>query len=377
MKVLIAAGTRPEAIKLAPIVTTLRSRPDTSVLFCGTGQHREMFDQVLSLFGLALDLDLQLMRPDQTLHELTSRVLLRMTDVMQSFSPDWVVVQGDTTSAMATALAAYYLKLPVAHVEAGLRTHNRFHPFPEELNRKIADAVAEVLFAPTERAAGNLRAEGYAHDQIVVTGNTGIDSLLHVASQPPTPWVSSVLSGVGHSRIVLVTTHRRENFGPALIDICQALLTIASRFPAVRFVVPVHRNPHVRDTLHRLLSAHTSFSLTEPLEYHDFVALMQASFLILTDSGGVQEEAPTFGRPVLVLRERTERQESVDAGTARLVGTNPQAIVDETSRLLTDVDAYRAMVAVRNPYGDGRASARVVDALVQRTAVGTPLGAAS
>ena len=340
-----------------------RASHDSEILFCATGQHREMFDQVLRLFGLETDVDLNVMTPNQALSDVTAVVLQRMTDLLKAFRPDWVVVQGDTTTTMATALAAFYLQLSVAHVEAGLRTNDRFHPFPEEVNRKVTDAVSELLFAPTDRAAENLRTEGFEAGHILVTGNTGIDALLQVADMPQSGLVDELLAFGKAHRLVLVTTHRRENFGEPLERICGALRVLADRFPDVRFIVPVHRNPNVGASLRQALGDHPAFRLTEPLDYSDFVAVMKQSYLILTDSGGVQEEAPSLGKPVLVLRERTERQEAVDAGTARLVGTDPRAIVDETSRLLLDADAYRAMAHTRNPFGDGHASRRIVAAL--------------
>lgn len=370
MKVLIAAGTRPEAIKLAPLVAELRRTPERfEVIFCSTGQHREMLAQVLRLFQLDSDIDLDVMTPNQQLGDLTASVLQRMSGVLRTERPDWVVVQGDTTTTMATALAAFYQKLPVAHVEAGLRSGDRFHPYPEEWNRKATDAASDLLFAPTDKAAANLRAEGFSTDQIVVTGNTGIDALLQVASRPDTPFVHELVSKLGGKRLVLVTTHRRENFGDPLSSICDGLITLAGRVPDVRFVLPVHRNPNVADVVQSRLGRDARFTLTPPLDYVDFVGVMKHASLILSDSGGVQEEAPSLGVPVLVLREKTERQEAVEAGTARLVGTDAALIADTAYRLLTDASERARMVGARNPFGDGQASARIARALFEHRPV--------
>lgn len=364
MKVLIAAGTRPEAIKLAPLVAELRRSPARfDVVFCSTGQHREMLAQVLQLFQLACDVELDVMTPNQQLGDLTASVLQRMTAVLRTERPDWVVVQGDTTTTMATALAAFYQKLPVAHVEAGLRSGDRFHPYPEEWNRKATDAASDLLFAPTEHAAGNLRAEGFSPEQIIITGNTGIDALLQVSARPDTPFVRELVTAHAGRRLVLVTTHRRENFGAPLAGICTGLLALADRVPDARFVLPVHRNPNVADVVHERLGGDPRFTLTAPLDYVDFVGVMKHADLILTDSGGVQEEAPSLGVPVLVLRAKTERQEAVAAGTARLVGTDAGVIAETAHRLLTDAAERQRMTGARNPFGDGQASARIAEAL--------------
>jgi UDP-N-acetylglucosamine 2-epimerase (non-hydrolysing) len=373
MRVFVAAGTRPEAIKLAPVVLQLR-RPEAGVdvLFCATGQHREMFDQVLPLFGLTADMNLDVMTPNQTLADVTASVLQRVTPALKEFAPDWVVVQGDTTTTMATALAAFYLRIPIAHVEAGLRTGDRFHPYPEEINRRIADTIGDLLFAPTELAAAHLRAEGIGPDRILVTGNTGIDALLRVAELPESAAVRPWLARAGAKRLVLVTTHRRENFGEPMIQVCLGLRTLAERFPDVHFLLPVHPNPNVRSLINAQLGSHHAFTLTPPLDYRDFVSVMKQSTLILSDSGGVQEEAPSLGKPVLVLRERTERQEAIDAGTAKLVGTDAKALVAEASKLLADAHVYRAMASRRNPFGDGHASARIEAALREHWARARP-----
>lgn len=322
-----------------------------------------MLAQVLRLFQLECEIDLDLMTPNQQLGDLTASVLQRMSEVLRTERPDWVVVQGDTTTTMATALAAFYQKLPVAHVEAGLRSGDRFHPYPEEWNRKATDAASDLLFAPTDKAAANLRAEGFAPEQIIVTGNTGIDALLQVASRPDTPFVDTLVAAHAGKRLVLVTTHRRENFGSPLDGICRGLRDLADRVPDVWFVLPVHRNPNVADVVRNTLGSDPRFTLTDPLDYADFVGVMKHAELILTDSGGVQEEAPSLGVPVLVMREKTERQEAVDAGTARLVGTNAAVIADAAERLLTDPAERQRMIGTRNPFGDGRASARIAAAL--------------
>lgn len=369
IKVVVAAGTRPEAIKLAPVIRELGKVPgDFDVCFCATGQHREMFDQVLDAFDLRAHINLDVMRPDQRLAGLTATLLDRLSGVLTQEKPDWVIVQGDTTTTMAAALAAFYLRIPVAHVEAGLRTGNRFHPFPEEVNRRITDSIAELLFAPTARAAANLRAEGVPDSRILVTGNTGIDALLHIAGRNIPSRLDDMLAGLNGRRLIVVTTHRRENFNRPLTQICSAIRALATRHADVAFLLPVHLNPNVQFTVRDSLAGLPNVILTPPLDYVDFVTALKRAFVILTDSGGVQEEAPSLGKPVLVLRETTERQEAIEAGTARLVGTDEVAIVQEVERLLAQPDYYTSMAQVRNPFGDGRASARIVQALRQRCA---------
>ena len=361
--VLVVLGTRPEAIKLAPVITELRRHPDVTTRVCVTGQHREMVQPILKLFDVRPDIDLALMTPDQRLSSLTAAALMRLDEVVDSNAPDWVVLQGDTTSAMSAALAAFYRHIPVAHVEAGLRTHDLDRPFPEEGNRRIADALATVHFAPTELARQNLLREGADGSTIYVTGNTVVDALLAVASLSengsggPLAWLP------GNRRVVLLTAHRRESFGPGLRDICLAVRDIADALPDVQCVYPVHLNPHVQEPARDILAGHERISLIPPLDYVSLVHLIRRSTLILTDSGGIQEEAPTFGKPVLVLREVTERPEAVLAGCARIIGTDRRVIASAALELLTDHPAYDRMAKIANPFGDGHASQRIVRVL--------------
>ncbi|MFN8474178.1 MAG: UDP-N-acetylglucosamine 2-epimerase (non-hydrolyzing) [Anaerolineae bacterium] len=364
LRVLSVFGTRPEAIKLAPVVRQLEATPSIESRVCVTAQHREMLDQVLALFQITPHYDLDVMRPAQSLAEVTSRVLIGLDDVMREARPDWVLVQGDTTTAMAAALGAFYHGIRVAHVEAGLRTGNKRHPFPEEINRRIVSVVGDLHFAPTEVARHNLLREGIPPQTIVLTGNPVIDALLEVADRSYA-WDGGPLAGVPRDRrIVLVTAHRRENFGRPIRDICAALRCLVERYPDVQIVYPVHLNPNIQAPVYELLGKVGGVTLLPPLDYLPLVHLMKAATLVLTDSGGLQEEAPSLGKPVLVMRETTERPEAVDAGTARLVGTNTDRIVAEVSRLLDDTAAFEQMARAVNPYGDGRARFRIVDALV-------------
>lgn len=360
--VMVVFGTRPEAIKLAPVVRALRAR--RSVHVCVTGQHRTMLDQVLSVFQLQPDSDLAVMKPNQDLFDVTANVVHALRPVLAEVRPRLVVVQGDTTTTFAASLAAFYVGAAVAHVEAGLRTYDKHRPFPEEINRRLTSVLADLHFAPTHWAAGNLRREGVAEERIFVTGNTGIDALLWVAGelaagrmQPSLP--AAVEEVTQRWRTVLVTGHRRESFGAGFERICRALREIVEREPDVAVVYPVHLNPNVREPVFRLLGRHPRLVLLEPLQYVSFVALMQRAEMILTDSGGIQEEAPSLGKPVLVMRETTERPEGVAAGVAQLVGTDVERIVQSVSRLLHDRRAYDAMVSSSNPYGDGLASERI------------------
>jgi UDP-N-acetylglucosamine 2-epimerase (non-hydrolysing) len=366
LKILSVFGTRPEAIKMAPVVRELRKYEARVASFvCVTGQHRQMLDQVLKLFTIHPDYDLDLMRTDQTLAELTAQTLSKLDEVLQIEKPDWVLVQGDTTTAMAAAMAAFYRRIRVGHVEAGLRTWNRSHPFPEEINRKIADVVSDLHFAPTEQARRNLLHEGIAEACITVTGNTVIDALLEVASRPY-EWSAGPLAAAPRDRrIILVTAHRRENFGRPLENICDALVALAERYDDLQIVYPVHLNPHVYGPVHRRLKEIRNITLLEPLEYLPMVQLMKASYLVLTDSGGLQEEAPGLGKPALVLREATERPEGVDAGTVKVIGTDTDAIIRETSALLDSAEEYQRMSRSVNPYGDGHAAERIVQAVFQ------------
>ena len=381
LKVLSIFGTRPEAIKMAPVVRELQKYPDrVRSVVCVTAQHREMLDQVLTLFGVTPDYDLNIMEDNQTPIQVASAVLSRLEPILRRERPDWVLVQGDTTTVAAASLAAFYAGAKVGHVEAGLRTFHKWQPFPEEINRRIAGVIADLHFAPTERARRNLLREGVSPKQIIVTGNPVIDALRWAAEQPPTPEIRALLERLGVAdeaenspshprapgpRLILVTAHRRENFGQPLESICRALRDIATHYDAmVRIVYPVHLNPNVWEPAHRLLGDVPNIILIPPVDYLSMVHLMKRAYLILTDSGGIQEEAPGLGRPVLVLREVTERPEAVEAGTVRLVGTDRQRIVAETIRLLEDEAAYLQMAQAVNPYGDGQAARRIAAALL-------------
>lgn len=365
MKVLSIFGTRPEAIKTAPVVKELAKHPGRiESVVCVTAQHRQMLDQVLSLFEIEPDYDLNLMRPNQSLAQITASALTELDAVLNDVKPDWVLTQGDTTTAMVGALAGFYRRVKIGHIEAGLRTWDKYQPFPEEINRKIADAVCDLHFAPTVQSRENLLREGVGESSIVVTGNTVIDALLDVAKREY-DWESGELASVPRDkRLILVTAHRRENFGSPLEQICKALKEIATRFPDVHLVYPVHLNPNVQKVVRAELRNMKNITLLEPLDYLPLVQLMKASTLVLTDSGGLQEEAPGLGKPVLVLREVTERPEGVGAGTVRLVGTDDQRIVHETARLLEDRAEYERMSQAVNPYGDGHASERIVESLL-------------
>lgn len=368
MRVMCVFGTRPEAIKMAPVVSKLSEQPDMDVTLCVTAQHREMLDQVMTLFGMRADFDLAIMRPGQDLSEVTSAVLLGLRDPLASVKPDWVLVHGDTSTTLAASLAAYYQKVPVAHVEAGLRTGNIYSPWPEEINRRTAGTVAALHFAPTERAKANLLAEGVTPGSIVVTGNTVIDAVLEVRRRIESnaglrAELDDQLPRIADGkRLILVTGHRRESFGAGFEQICVALKQLAERGD-VELVYPVHLNPNVREPVGRILSGVEGVHLIEPLDYLPFVRLMSRADLIITDSGGVQEEAPSFGVPVLVMRDTTERPEAVEAGTVKLVGAHADRIVGAATKLLDDEQAHRAMSRAHNPYGDGRAALRIVDGL--------------
>ncbi|HRK38869.1 MAG TPA: UDP-N-acetylglucosamine 2-epimerase (non-hydrolyzing) [Burkholderiaceae bacterium] len=370
MKLLIVFGTRPEAIKMAPLVKVLQVCSAFEVKVCVTAQHRQMLDQVLQLFDITPDFDLNLMRPGQSLTQLTCNILQGMETVFNAWKPDWVLVHGDTSTTLATSLAAYYQQVGIAHVEAGLRTHNLYSPWPEEANRQITGRLAGLHFAPTAQARDNLLREGVAPHTIHVTGNTVIDALLMVSSKlEGNPQLSEQLSGLfpyldNSKRLVLVTGHRRENFGPGFESMCEALKDIAHH-PGVQIVYPVHLNPQVQEPVNRILGRVNNVHLIAPLDYLPFVYLMKRSCLILTDSGGVQEEAPSLGKPVLVMRDTTERPEAVAAGTVKLVGTDHATIVRETLALLQNTDAYDAMARAHNPYGDGLACQRISTAFQQ------------
>jgi UDP-N-acetylglucosamine 2-epimerase (non-hydrolysing) len=369
-KILILFGTRPEAIKLAPIILKAADY-GFQVKTCATGQHKEMLDQVLKLFSIVPDYDLQVMRPNQELSSLTARILDGVSDVLRRFSPDIVLVQGDTTTAFASALAAFYSKIPVGHIEAGLRTYNLRSPFPEEAMRQMISRIASWHFAPTEGNAQNLIDEGISHDSVFVTGNTVIDALLHIVklvrsgSNPEflelaSPIVKELST---RRRMVLITGHRRENFGGALARICGAIREIANKFPDTLFLYPVHMNPNVLGPVKEILGPVRNIELMKPVNYYTFVYLMDRAHLIISDSGGVQEEGPSLGRPVFVTREDTERMEVVETGAVKLVGTNADVIVGNVSAALEDESFYNRMLIGANPYGDGHSAQRILDLL--------------
>ena len=365
IKVLSVFGTRPEAIKLAPVIRELRDHPGHVVSkVCVTAQHREMLDQVLRFFDIVPDYDLNVMEDNQSPTLVASAVLARLEPILQAERPDWVLVQGDTTTVAAASLAAFYARVKVGHVEAGLRTHDKWQPFPEEMNRRVAGVIADLHFAPTECARQNLLRQDVPADHIIVTGNPVIDALHWVAKLPYDPGAGPLADVPWHSQIILVTAHRRESFGEPLDNVCRALLEIATQYrDEVHIVYPVHLNPNVQERAYRLLEGAENITLLLPLDYLQIVYLMKRCYLVLTDSGGIQEEAPALGKPVLVLREKTERTEAVDAGTVRLVGTDRTRIVAWTRRLLDDPLEYEKMARAVNPYGDGQAAQRIVEAL--------------
>lgn len=380
-KVLLVFGTRPEAIKMAPLVKALQQhREQFETVVCVTGQHREMLDQVLQIFEIRPDYDLNIMKQGQDLYDVTARVLVGMRDVLDKVHPDVVLVHGDTTTSTAAALAAFYRQIPVGHVEAGLRTHNIYSPWPEEMNRQLTGRIASWHFAPTQLSCQNLLREGVEDDHIFITGNTVIDALYWVVDRIKNdPQISQTLDKVlsvsgydvtrltGGKKLVLITGHRRENFGDGFISMCKAIKTLTERFPDVDFVYPMHLNPNVRKPIREVFGENPgsleNMYFIEPLEYLSFVHLMSKSTVVLTDSGGIQEEAPGLGKPVLVMRDTTERPEALAAGTVKLVGTDYDKIVGEVSVLLTDTAAYEAMGRAVNPYGDGKACERIIAAL--------------
>ena len=376
VKILAVFGTRPEAIKMAPVIRALGDNFDVKI--CVTAQHRQMLDQVLELFEITPDYDLDIMQPGQDLFDITSNVLLGVKKVLQIEEPDVVLVHGDTTTSMATAMAAFYLKIPVGHVEAGLRTYDINSPFPEEFNRQITSRIATLHFAPTKISRQNLLDEKVPDSQIYVTGNTVIDALLSMVEKArivdfsdtllkSMPFLKQEKSDM--PRIILVTGHRRENFGLGFEEICHALSVVANENPDIQIIYPVHLNPNVREPVNRILSNLNNVHLIEPMEYLTFIKLMDLSYLILTDSGGIQEEAPSLGKPVLVMRDTTERPEAVESGTVKLVGTNKNDIVKMVNRLLTDSNFYMQMSKAHNPYGDGKAGGIICDILVNRGVV--------
>ena len=366
-RVLIVFGTRPEAIKMAPVIEALANADGIEVKVCVTGQHREMLDQVLQLFGIIPDFDLNLMKPRQSLDELTSAILEGLQSVFAASRPDLVMVHGDTTTTLSASLAAYYRRVPLAHVEAGLRTGDIYAPWPEEVNRMVADSIARLNFAPTERARQNLLAANVPPETIHVTGNTVIDALIKVVGgierdRALEERLDRELAIDGSKRLILVTGHRRENFGKGFQQICDALERLAAR-DDVQIIYPVHLNPNVSQTVEERLGGIDRVRLIPPQEYLSFVQLMRRSYIVLTDSGGVQEEAPSLGKPVLVMRDKTERPEAIEAGTVKLVGTGTERIVCEVEELLDDAVAYSAMAGAENPYGDGQAAERILSAI--------------
>jgi UDP-N-acetylglucosamine 2-epimerase (non-hydrolysing) len=375
LRVLSVFGTRPEAVKMAPVVRALSTHSGIESLVCVTAQHRQMLDQVLDLFHIKPDVDLDLMRPDQSLAELTAAVFSNLDPVLKRLQPDWVLVQGDTTTVMAAALLSYYHRIKVGHVEAGLRTGDKWQPFPEEINRRVAGVVTDLHFAPTEWSRQNLLREGVPVEQIVVTGNPVIDALHSVADLPPDAQTRQLLEragiplkGASARRLVLITAHRRENFGAPLEAICAALRTLAETYgDSLQLIYPVHLNPNVQGPVYRLLGDVPNIILTPPLDYLPMVHMMKRSTLVLTDSGGLQEEVPGFGVPVLVMREVTERPEGVQSGTVRLVGTDTQRIVAQARLLLDNPAEHARMASAVNPYGDGNAAPRILQAILEHS----------
>lgn len=372
-KIMLVFGTRPEAIKMAPLYHALKESSDFQTTVCVTAQHRQMLDQVLKVFDVTPDIDLDLMKPGQDLFDVTASVLLGMREVFRQHRPDVVLVHGDTTTTLATAMAAFYAGVPVGHVEAGLRTHDVYAPFPEEFNRQVASRVTRWHFAPTSLSKKNLLAEHVRDENITVTGNTVIDALLWVlarieANPDRRSAIVNFLSdrlpfNWRDTRFVLITGHRRENFGDGFLQICEGITDLAKRYPAVHFIYPVHLNPNVQQPAKDLLGGLGNVHLIAPLDYEPFVFLLKHSHIVLTDSGGIQEEAPSLGKPVLVMRDVTERPEAIEAGTVRLVGANRERIVINVSDLLDNEDSYRAMSRAHNPYGDGNACGRVIEVL--------------
>jgi UDP-N-acetylglucosamine 2-epimerase (non-hydrolysing) len=366
LRILGVVGTRPEAIKTVPVFRELRRREDVELKVVSTAQHRQMLDQVLNLFGISPDIDLDIMRPNQSLNEIVHRAVAGLDKILETCSPDVVLVQGDTTTAFVAALAAFYRRVEVGHIEAGLRSFDRYNPYPEEMNRRLISGVASIHFAPTEKSADNLMREGVPEEQVYLTGNTVVDCLIGIAKAAKNG-LAQYLPRNFHldgNRMILITAHRRENLHGPIREMCEAVAGMALMLPRTKFLYPVHMNPKVREVVFPILSGIPNVALTDPLPYCEFVEAMAASYLILTDSGGVQEEAPSLGKPVLVLRDTTERPEGIAQGAAKLIGTNRHRIVSETLYLLRDHVEYERMAALRNPYGDGRAAERTVQGLL-------------
>ncbi len=362
-RVLFAFGTRPEAIKLAPVISAARENRAFETVVCLTAQHREMVDQVVRLFDIKTDFDLNIMEKGQSLTDLTHHLLLRMREVIQKVDPSCLVVQGDTTTAFAVALQAFYQKVPVAHVEAGLRSHDKYQPYPEEMNRVLISHLGDYHFAPTREAENNLLREGISKTKIFMTGNTVVDALIHIRKRVKLNRYPALEKAMKGKRVILVTAHRRENFGKPLESICRALKKLAWAYPGTEIVYPVHLNPHVWQVVHKELKGVRGVTLLKPLSYEELVFLMDHCYLVITDSGGMQEEAPSFGKPVLVMRNVSERPDGITLGVAKLVGSSESKIFKEAGRLLKDSKAYRNMVKNKNPYGDGKASERIIRVL--------------
>jgi UDP-N-acetylglucosamine 2-epimerase (non-hydrolysing) len=370
LKVLTVFGTRPEAVKLAPVIRELEKHPEIDSRVCVTAQHREMLDQVLTLFQIHPHYDLNLMKPDQSLAEITAAIMTNLDPLLEQLQPDWILIQGDTSTVVATALLAFYRRIRVGHVEAGLRTGHKWQPFPEEINRKVAGVIADLHFAPTRENRDNLLQEGISADCIAVTGNPVIDALNIIRMEPEPEEVSNLLAELGISRggkrLVLITAHRRENFGQPLENICQAIAALADQYKnEIAFVYPVHLNPNVQKPVRERLSGIENIKLIPPLGYLPLVHLMKHATIVMTDSGGIQEEAPGLGIPTLVLREVTERPEGITAGTLKLVGTDPDRIMTECRRLLDNPVAHQSMAGATNPFGDGHAAERIVARLLE------------
>ena len=363
IKVMTIFGTRPEAIKMAPLVKELKSRKEIECIVCVTAQHRQMLDQVLKTFEIVPDYDLDIMKQGQTLSDITARVLKGLEEVIQEVKPNIILVHGDTTTTFAGALAAYYNQVDIGHVEAGLRTWNKYSPYPEEMNRQMVGVLADMHFAPTENSKASLLKEGKKEETIFVTGNTAIDAL---ATTVHKNYTHPILDWAKGSRMILITAHRRENLGEPMRGMFQAIRRIVEEYPDVKAVYPVHLNPKVREVANEVLGDNEKIKLIDPLEVIDFHNFIANSYLILTDSGGIQEEAPSLGKPVLVLRDTTERPEGIQAGTLKLAGTDEETIYQLTKQLLEDQEEYRKMSKASNPYGDGKASQRIADAIIQR-----------
>ncbi|WP_317043060.1 non-hydrolyzing UDP-N-acetylglucosamine 2-epimerase [Nonlabens tegetincola] len=367
VKCLVVFGTRPEAIKMAPLVKEMQRTESVSCKVCVTAQHREMLDQVLEFFEINPDYDLNLMKPNQNLYGLTADIIRELKSVLEDFNPDFVFVHGDTTTTMATSIASFYNQSRVCHVEAGLRTFNKWSPFPEEMNRQIAGRISDLHFAPTQTSANNLLSENVDSSKIIITGNTVIDALIgsvEKVNEKPSELIQQLDEKLNGRDLILVTGHRRENHGQGFNNICEALKNIALAKPEIEIVYPVHLNPKVQEPVNRILSDVSNITLIDPLAYQDFIWMMNRSKIIITDSGGVQEEAPSLGKPVLVMRDTTERPEAVEAGTVILVGTDPELIYKEAIDLLDNEERFNKMSALHNPYGDGKACKRIVETIL-------------